>query len=259
MKKIILLVFTIVISWLTVAFNQQYYDSLPEWDKYNIKLINSILPSVVNIVWYEKTYKPVYEYIDLGWWFYVKVPKWYIFKWYQPVSMWTAFFLTSNWVLITNAHVVKDKNLKYKAVTYDWKKYDIKILAISDKYDLALIYIKWKNFKPVKLINSDNVMIWQTVFAIWNSLWKYPYTVSNGIVSWKWRSIIAWWVYSKEMLTNLIQTTAPLSPWNSWGPLIDSLWNVIWINTAINLEWQNLWFAIPTNTIISWIYSLSKK
>jgi S1-C subfamily serine protease len=41
--------------------------------------------------------------------------------------------------------------------------------------------------------------------------------------------------------------------------LIDSLGNVIWINTAININWQNIWFAIPINTAISWLYSLIKK
>jgi len=103
-------------------------------------------------------------------------------------------------------------------------------------------------------------MLWQTVFAIWNALWKYSNSVSQWIISWLHRKIIAWdWLYSSEIITDAIQTDAAINPWNSGWPLIDSLGNVIWINTAVNIEWQNIWFAIPINTAIKWILSLSRK
>ena len=258
MKKIFVSLVIFIFSFPVLAFNQAYYNSLPSWDRYNVNLIKKVMPSVVNIVWYKKVYRPVYEYVDIGWGFYMKVPKGYVAKWYMPVSAWTAFFIHRKWILVTNAHVVADRYLKYKATTYYGKTYDVKILAIDRKRDLALLYIRWNNFKPVKFGNSNDLMIWQSVFAIWNTLGEYPYTVSNGIVSGLGRDIVAGWVYGDEILHNLIQTTAPISPGNSWGPLIDSLWNVIWINTAVNLKWQNLWFAIPINDLKKWIYSLYK-
>jgi serine protease Do len=256
MRKIFVWIVLFIFSFPVFAFNQAYYNSLPSWDRYNVNLVKNIMPSVVNIVGYKKVYKQVYEYVDIWGGFVVKVPKWIVPAGTQPVSAWTAFFLTSNGVLVTNYHVIWDRSLKYKAITYDGKTYSVKVLAYSRKYDLALLKIRWKGFKPVKLINSNDLMIGQTVFAIWDTLGEFPYTVSQWIISGLGRSIVAGGDLWFEKLDNLIQTTAPINPGNSGGPLIDSLWNVVWINVAVRLGSQNVWFAIPVNTLKKWIYSL---
>ena len=258
MKKIftcfLLITFTLNISF---SYNKiDYLRKLSVSEQHRIEIIESILPSVVNIVWYIKVYKRIYKYIDLWDGFIVKVPRGFIQAGYKPVSAWTAFFISSNGILLTNYHVVADSSLKYKAIDFNWKEHDVKILLVNKKLDLALLYVKWKHFKSVKLWNSDYVMLWQTVFAIGNTLWEYPYTVSDWIISGKWRSIVAWWIFWEEYLEWLLQTTAPINPWNSWWPLVDSLWNVIWINVAINSYGQNIWFAIPINEAIQWLKNI---
>ena len=258
MKKLVMFVLLLGFIWSDVLCytNTSYFYSLPASEQKRIKVIESVLPSVVNIVWYTKVYKRVYKYIDLWDGFIVKVPKWFIQAGYKPVSAWTAFFISSKGVLLTNYHVIADSNLKYKAIDFYWKEYNVKVLLVNKKLDLALLYIKGNHFKPVRLWNSDYVRLGQTVFAIWNTLWEYPYTVSDGIVSGKWRSIVAWWDFWEEYLEWLLQTTAPINPWNSWWPLIDSLWNVIWVNVAVNRYGQNIGFAVPINKLFEWLKSL---
>jgi len=57
-------------------------------------------------------------------------------------------------------------------------------------------------------------------------------------------------------IANVIQTTAPLNPGNSGGPLLNSRGQVIGITTAIISGSQGVSFAIPSNTILREIESL---
>ncbi len=253
----ILFIFIVSIVSFTFSFYSQYFYQLPIQEQKRIKLINSVSKSVVSVIGFAPTYRYIYKYIDLGDGFVLKIPQWLIKEWYKPVTAWTAFFVTSNGILLTNNHVVEDKNLIYKIITSDGKIYRVKVIARSKKYDLALLYAKWVHSKPLKLWNSDWVMLWQTVYAIWNALWEYPNTVSKGIISWLHRNIVADTPYWKvEIIDDAIQTDAAINPWNSWWPLIDSLGNVIGINTAINAAWQNIWFAIPINVFKDWLKEL---
>ncbi|MEM3785643.1 MAG: PDZ domain-containing protein [Candidatus Bathyarchaeia archaeon] len=57
-------------------------------------------------------------------------------------------------------------------------------------------------------------------------------------------------------IANVIQTTAPLNPGNSGGPLLNLLGQVVGITTAIISDSQGLGFAIPSNVILREIASL---
>jgi len=255
MRKVLLILILFFIGSFSFAFNQQYFNSLPSWDKHNIQIVNDATKATVSVIWYAPAYKRIYKYIDLWDGFYVKIPDKFKKVGYRPAVEWTAFFISSNGILVTNHHVISDPNLIYKIV-YNGKEYPVKVLAYSPKYDLALLYVKWNNFPYLKLWNSDNLMLGQSVFAIWNTLGEYPNTVTFWIISWLHRHIFAGGDFGSESLEDVIQTSAAISFWNSWWPLIDSLWNVIWINTAVNLRGQNLGFAVPVNTLKKWLYSL---
>jgi serine protease Do len=83
--------------------------------------------------------------------------------------------------------------------------------------------------------------------AIGNSLGQYQNTVTAGVVSGIGRSITAGGYDGSEELEGVLQTDAAINPGNSGGPLLNSLGQVMGINTAVDLEGQSVGFAIPSN------------
>jgi S1-C subfamily serine protease len=57
-------------------------------------------------------------------------------------------------------------------------------------------------------------------------------------------------------IANLIQTSTPINPANSGGPLLDHTGAVVCITTAIIDESVELGFAVPSNTILKEIEDL---
>ena len=212
----------------------------------NVKSIaTKVNPSVVNII----ISKDIRTYRTDPFGFFQE-PSWTIKR---TVWWWSWFFVTKNWLILTNKHVVSDTNASYTIITSNNDEFEWKVLALDPTNDLALIKA-FKNGKeisgitPVNLIEDNkSVQVWDFIVAIWNALAEFQNTVTFWVVSWLWRSIEAWdqiW-WSIEQLSGLIQTDAAINPWNSGGPLVDLNWNVIWISTAV-AQWANwLWFAIP--------------
>ena len=198
--------------------------------------VKKISPSVANIV----IKKDLTIYRNDPWGFF-QTPVWTIKR---KVWGWTWFFVTKDWILITNKHVISDKNAEYTVITNDNQEYNAKVLAIDPITDLAVIKIYSENeFTPLSFIKNidSEIQIWQFAIAIWNALAEFQNSVSLWVISWKNRTIEAWW----DKLSWLLQTDAAINPWNSWWPLINLDWKVIWINTAIVDGSQWIGFSIP--------------
>jgi S1-C subfamily serine protease len=168
----------------------------------------------------------------------------------QTIGGGTGFFITSDGLIVTNRHVVDDSTASYTVVTNDNKKYPAKVLAIDPVNDIAVIKIDGSGFPTLKLGNSSQVQVGETVIAIGNSLGQFSNTVSRGIISGLQRNVTAGGDTGQtERLTNIIQTDAAINPGNSGGPLLDINGNVIGINVAIAQDAQNIGFAIPSNQV----------
>jgi S1-C subfamily serine protease len=89
------------------------------------------------------------------------------------------------------------------------------------------------------------------VIAIGTALGEFRHTVTTGVISGLGRGIQAGSQLggSIEQLDNVIQTDAAINPGNSGGPLLNSVGQVIGINTAVAAQGQNIGFAIPINVV----------
>ncbi len=172
----------------------------------------------------------------------------YYFIQKQEVGGGTGFIISSDGMILTNRHVVSDEDAEYTVLTNEGEKISAKVLARDPIKDLAIIKVESKNkFKPLKLGDSDDLQIGQTVIAIGNALGEFQNTVSSGVVSGLERRVTASGGGMTETLENLIQTDAAVNRGNSGGPLLNLKGEVIGVNVAMSQVAENISFAIPIN------------
>jgi serine protease Do len=159
----------------------------------------------------------------------------------------TGFVVGADGLILTNRHVVSDKNADYTVVTNDGKKYDAKIIFLDPVQDLAFIRVKELKLKPLKFGDSDKIEIGQTAITIGNALGEFSNSVNVGVISGVKRKIDATTGASSETLDQVIQTDAAINRGNSGGPLLNIYGEVIGVNTAMAIGAENIGFAIPIN------------
>lgn len=167
----------------------------------------------------------------------------------QEIGGGTGFIVSADGLILTNKHVVSDKEAEYIVLMNDGQKYPAKVLALDPNQDLAVIKIEngTTSLPTVELGDSDDVEIGQSVITIGNALGEFRNTVSLGVVSGLSRTITASGGGMTETIDDLIQTDAAINSGNSGGPLLNLKGEVIGINTAMASDAQNIGFAIPIN------------
>ncbi len=225
-----------------------------------INVVKKASPSVVSIiiskdlpVYEEYYYSPFEEFFGQPF-FEFKIPQ-YRQKGFEKrqVGGGTGFIISEDGMVLTNKHVVLDEEAEYTILTVDGDKYPAKVLARDPVQDIAILKIKQKegdeekSFPKIQLGDSDKIQIGQTVIAIGYALGKYQNTVSVGVVAGLGRTITASGGGFYEVLEDIIQTDAAINKGNSGGPLLNLKGEVIGINTAIDVQGQNIGFAVPIN------------
>ena len=167
----------------------------------------------------------------------------------------SGFIVDPSGIIVTNKHVVLDKEAQYTVILDSGEKVSAEILARDPVDDVAIMRIPGKEhgFPVVPLGDSSSVELGEEVLAIGNALGLFRNTVSKGIISGLARSIRAASEMEKkphiQELRGLIQTDAAINPGNSGGPLVTLNGEAIGINAAIVFGAQNLGFAIPINSV----------
>src|SRR3990167_7280389 len=169
----------------------------------------------------------------------------------RQATIGTGFVASDNGVIVTNRHVVSDPNANYTVVTKDGKKLEVEKIYLDPTLDLALVKTKQNGLHGLRMGDSSNLKVGQTVIAIGNALGRFSNTVTTGVVSGLGRSIGAGDPFGREVevLDDLIQTDAAINPGNSGGPLLNSAGEVIGVNVAVSESAQNIGFAIPINSV----------
>jgi S1-C subfamily serine protease len=170
----------------------------------------------------------------------------------QKTGSGSGFILTSDGLIVTNKHVVEAAGQTYSVVLSDGRTFDAKVQATDPFNDLAVLKIDAKDLPTVELGSSDDLQVGQFVLAVGNALGEFQNSVTLGVVSAKNRQLSdvggQGGSSSGEDLSDLIQTDAAINPGNSGGPLVNSIGQVVGINSAI---------ASPTGSSVGIGFSIS--
>lgn len=158
----------------------------------------------------------------------------------KPIAQGTGFLVSADGVIVTNYHVIETGNVAIVKLPDDTAFLVDGVLAADKVRDLAIIKIHGKTFRTLALGDSDDIQVGEEVVAIGNPL-SLESTVSNGIIS----GVRT----SKEQGGKFLQSTAPISPGSSGGPLFNMRGEVVGINTLYLEGGENLNFAIPVNDV----------
>jgi serine protease Do len=156
----------------------------------------------------------------------------------QPRGVGSGFILSTDGLVMTNAHVVEGADEVLVTLT-DKREFKAKIIGSDKRSDVALIKIEATGLPAVKIGDVNRLKVGEWVMAI-GSPFGLENTVTAGIVSAKQRD-------TGDYLP-LIQTDVAINPGNSGGPLINMRGEVVGINSQIYSRsggFQGISFAIP--------------
>ena len=148
-------------------------------------------------------------------------------------------------LVLTNAHVIEKTDQLIVGLS-DGRRVLGNVVGEDSLTDLAVIKLKAKGPWPTaELGNSDNLKVGDWAIAVGNPF-GLENTVTLGIISNLNRDVAQLGISDKRI--DLIQTDAAINPGNSGGPLLNSVGEVIGINTLVRSgPGAGLGFAIPIN------------
>ena len=155
----------------------------------------------------------------------------------------SGFIISPEGFIVTNCHVAEgSQNLEVEM--QDGGVFNADIVGLDPHTDLAVLKIYTGNLPAASFAEYDRLQVGQLAIALGNP-YGFQYTVTAGVISALGRSLRT---RNGRLIDNVIQTDAALNPGNSGGPLVDSMGNVIGVNTAIIYQAQGICFAISSGT-----------
>jgi S1-C subfamily serine protease len=166
-----------------------------------------------------------------------------------------GFVVDDAGTVLTNSHVV-DGAGTVTATLYNGQRVAASLVGLDPASDVAVLQLAAERpaIVPVPLGDSDALHIGQQTMVV-GSPFGLGFTLTTGIIS----GVGPAQGMAPFTPSRLIQTTAPLNPGNSGGPLVDSQGRVVGIATATLMGAQNIGFAIPINTAKQVLAELKEK
>ena len=175
----------------------------------------------------------------------------------------SGYIISPKGYIVTNDHVAGNASRITVTLT-DGIIYDAKLIGSDPVSDIALLKIDGENFPYVEPGNSDEIIIGEWVIALGNPFGLFEVndkpTVTVGVISATGMNLEP---INDRYYLNMIQTDAAINGGNSGGPLVNSLGEVIGMNTLIFTAGSQgsigLGFAIPINKVKAIIEELKDK
>jgi S1-C subfamily serine protease len=149
--------------------------------------------------------------------------------------------------VLTNNHVIEGAAAVMVTLA-DGTALDAEIVGTDPENDLAVLKVDPGNreLATIPLGDSADLRVGQKVLAIGNPF-AIGRTLTTGVISGLGRSILI----DENIIDGLIQTDASINPGNSGGPLLNSIGEMIGINTMIYSQSGGsigIGFAVPVDT-----------
>ena len=166
-----------------------------------------------------------------------------------PQGSGTGFVWDEDGHIVTNFHVVQQAD-RVLITMQDGTTYSAQAVGLDPARDLAVLKIEapQQQLVPVTPGDSSLLEVGRKVIAIGNPF-GLDTTMTVGVVSALGREIDA---VNRRKIRDVIQTDAAINPGNSGGPLLNSLGQLVGVNTAIYSPSggsSGIGFAIPVNTV----------
>ena len=152
-------------------------------------------------------------------------------------------------LVVTNFHVVAGAD-RLAITLEDEQSFQAEVVGLAPERDLAVLRMidPPRDLTELPIGNSSELSVGRKVMAIGNPF-GLDTTLTVGVVSALDREIQS---PSNRTIRGVIQTDAAINPGNSGGPLLNSLGQLVGVNTAIYSPSggsAGIGFAIPVNTV----------
>ena len=159
----------------------------------------------------------------------------------------SGVIISEDGYIITNNHVIDNAD-EIEVVLNDRRSFSATLVGTDLTTDIALLKIEESGLNYLTFGSSDDIKVGEWVLAVGNPF-NLTSTVTAGIVSAKSRNINIIGGRNRSMgIESFIQTDAAVNPGNSGGALVNTMGELIGINTAIASQtgsYAGYSFAVP--------------
>ncbi len=232
MKTLFSLLAGLLLVTVATAQGPDYAQFKTNDEANNIEIFKSVSPSVVNIT-NSRLVRSLYSFNPQE----------------VPQGSGTGFVWNDDGYIVTNFHVVQQAD-RVTVTLQDGSSYSAAAVGVDPDKDLAVLKIDAPDVDLVAVEPGDSGLleVGRKVIAIGNPF-GLDTTMTVGVVSALGREIDS---VSRRKIRDVIQTDAAINPGNSGGPLLNSLGQLVGVNTAIyspSGASSGIGFAIPVNTV----------
>jgi len=186
----------------------------------------------------------------------------------QVQSVGSGFVISPDGYIVTNDHVVniedvEEETMRITVAFPDGDKRDAELIGHDPITDIALLKVDTEEPLPyLEFGNSDSVLVGEWVIALGNPFGLFEAaepTVTVGVISAVGRDFKP---QEGHVYRDMLQTDAAINQGNSGGPLVNTLGQVIGVNTFIispTGQYAGLSFAVPAKRVQRVIEELKEK